>query len=174
MAGTEESASTVGSKKDGDGGVGVEKAALIAAVVLWFFLGVFVATVDCKEVEPTPINPVPMVTHSPKPKPIKNRAIHETSRSKQRLSSPSKRYANDLVSAAQMACLLPLWERESGWSPTSDNPTSSAYGIPQILGLKARTGDDYRAQVRAGLDYISNRYGSPCRAWAFWQNHGWY
>lgn len=100
------------------------------------------------------------------------------SRSKVRtfkVDSKSKRYALTLVSSpTQMACLIPLWERESGWSPTSDNPTSSAYGIPQILGLKARTGDDYQAQVRAGLSYIKHRYGTPCSAWEFWQNHRWY
>lgn len=91
------------------------------------------------------------------------------------VESKAKRYALTLVSSpAQMACLIPLWEKESGWSPTSDNPTSSAYGIPQILGLEARTGDDYRAQVRAGLGYIKHRYGTPCRAWSFWQNHRWY
>lgn len=91
------------------------------------------------------------------------------------VDSKAKRYAFTLVSSpTQMACLLPLWEKESGWSATSDNPTSSAYGIPQILGLEARTGDDYKAQVRAGLGYIKHRYGTPCRAWAFWQNHRWY
>ena len=91
------------------------------------------------------------------------------------VDSKAKRYALTLVpSATQMACLLPLWEKESGWSATSDNPTSSAYGIPQILGLEARTGDDYKAQVRAGLGYIKHRYGTPCRAWGFWQNHRWY
>ena len=100
------------------------------------------------------------------------------SRAKERpmkVNSKAKRYALTLVSSpTQMACLLPLWQKESGWSATSDNPTSSAYGIPQILGLEARTGDDYKAQVRAGLGYIKHRYGTPCRAWAFWQNHKWY
>jgi hypothetical protein len=100
------------------------------------------------------------------------------SRAKERpmkVNSKAKRYALTLVSSpTQMACLLPLWEKESGWSATSDNPTSSAYGIPQILGLEARTGDDYKAQVRAGLGYIKHRYGTPCRAWAFWQNNKWY
>ena len=92
-----------------------------------------------------------------------------------KVDSKAKRYASTLVSSpTQMACLLPLWQKESGWSATSDNPTSSAYGIPQILGLEARTGDDYQAQVRAGLSYIKYRYGTPCRAWAFWQNHKWY
>lgn len=90
------------------------------------------------------------------------------------LNTPSKRYARGLVSATQWPCLHELWMRESGWSPTSDNPTSSAYGIPQILGLEARTGDDYRAQVRAGLSYIKHRYETPCTAWSFWQNHRWY
>jgi len=109
---------------------------------------------------------------------VPERAQKRVSRAKVRavnLDSKAKRYAFTLVSSrSEMACLIPLWERESGWSATSDNPTSSAYGIPQILGLEARTGDDYRAQVRAGLSYIKHRYGTPCKAWSFWQDHRWY
>jgi hypothetical protein len=96
------------------------------------------------------------------------------SRYKVRANTPSKRYARGLVSQTQWPCLHELWMRESGWSPTSDNPTSSAYGIPQILGLEKRTGDNYRKQVDAGLAYINHRYGTPCRAWSFWTTHRWY
>lgn len=125
---------------------------------------------------------VPNVAHAPehilvtgpskqKKKVSERKVVRKVSR---KLSSPSKRYAATLVTGPQLDCLLPLWQKESGWSPTSDNPTSSAYGIPQILGLEARTGDDYKAQVRAGLSYIKHRYGTPCRAWSFWQDHRWY
>ena len=27
---------------------------------------------------------------------------------------------------------------------------------------------------RLGPGYISNAYGNPCSAWAFWQTHNWY
>ncbi|MFF9587592.1 lytic transglycosylase domain-containing protein, partial [Streptomyces achromogenes] len=25
-----------------------------------------------------------------------------------------------------------------------------------------------------GLDYMNSRYGSPAKAWSFWQANGWY
>ena len=83
-------------------------------------------------------------------------------------------------SSDQMSCLDPLWEGESGWRVNADNPSSSAYGIPQALpGSKmASAGPDWATnavtQIRWGLGYISERYGSPCSAWGFKQGHGWY
>ena len=35
---------------------------------------------------------------------------------------------------AQFGCLRLLWDRESGWSATAENPSSGAYGIAQALG----------------------------------------
>ena len=29
-------------------------------------------------------------------------------------------------------------------------------------------------QIKWGLEYIQNSYGSPCNAWAFKSSHGWY
>lgn len=80
----------------------------------------------------------------------------------------------------QFGCLDKLWTRESGWKVTADNPTSSAYGIPQALpGRKmAAAGADWQTnadtQIRWGLDYVSARYGTPCKAWAHSRTHGWY
>ena len=73
-----------------------------------------------------------------------------------------------------------LWQRESGWNQLADNPTSSAYGIPQSLpGSKmAVVGDDWRTnpetQIRWGLAYIAARYGTPERAWAHSERFNWY
>ena len=59
------------------------------------------------------------------------------------------------------------------------NP-SGAYGIPQALpGSKmASVGADWRdnavTQIKWGLGYIADRYGSPCGAWAHSEGHGWY
>ncbi len=36
-------------------------------------------------------------------------------------------------SSDQFGCLDSLWTRESNWRVNADNPTSSAYGIPQAL-----------------------------------------
>ena len=79
----------------------------------------------------------------------------------------------------QSSCLNQLWQRESGWNPNAQNPSSTAYGIPQFLNSTwastgiAKTSDPYR-QIDAGLIYIKKRYGTPCGAWAFWQAHKWY
>ena len=80
----------------------------------------------------------------------------------------------------QFGCLDSLWTRESKWSTTADNPSSSAYGIPQALpGSKmASAGADWATnaatQIRWGLGYIQDRYGSPCGAWGHSQSNGWY
>ena len=83
-----------------------------------------------------------------------------------------------LISDSQFGCLDSLYESESGWRIDADNPSSSAYGIPQALtathDLPAGYMTDAEVQIRWGLGYISDRYGSPCGAWAFKQGHGWY
>lgn len=72
----------------------------------------------------------------------------------------------------QFACLDSLWQKESGWKVTADNPSSSAYGIPQALpGSKmSSAGADWQTnaatQIAWGLGYISDRYGTPCAAWS--------
>lgn len=91
-----------------------------------------------------------------------------------------KEYAASLVGSSQFGCLDALWERESGWNHRADNPTSSAYGIPQALpGYKmASAGADWETnpytQVRWGVSYISERYGSSCSAWNHSESVGWY
>jgi uncharacterized protein YabE (DUF348 family) len=93
--------------------------------------------------------------------------------------------AHDMVLArgwdeSQFACLDELWSRESGWRVNASNSSSGAYGIPQALpGSKmASAGADWQSnpatQITWGLGYITDRYGSPCDAWAFFQARGWY
>ncbi|SHG32140.1 transglycosylase SLT domain-containing protein [Geodermatophilus nigrescens] len=91
-----------------------------------------------------------------------------------------KEYAMSKVgSGEQFSCLESLWGKESGWNPNAQNPSSTAYGIPQFLDSTwastgiAKTSDGYR-QIDAGLIYIEERYGSPCAAWAHSQSTGWY
>jgi hypothetical protein len=81
--------------------------------------------------------------------------------------------------ATEFGCLDNIYSRESGWSVTAENP-SGAYGIPQALpGAKmASAGANWRTdaatQIRWGLNYIRNTYGSPCAAWSHEQADGWY
>jgi resuscitation-promoting factor RpfB len=79
----------------------------------------------------------------------------------------------------QFACLVQMWNRESGWRTNAANP-SGAYGIPQALpGAKMSAAGpnwqtDATTQIEWGLGYIAGRYVDPCGAWGFWQGHNWY
>jgi hypothetical protein len=83
-------------------------------------------------------------------------------------------------SQSQFSCLEKLWNKESRWKVSADNPTSTAYGIPQALpgSRMAAYGKDWRTnpvtQIKWGLDYIEATYGSPCSAWGHSQAKGWY
>ncbi len=82
--------------------------------------------------------------------------------------------------SSEFSCLNRLWTKESRWQVDADNPTSSAYGIPQALpGSKmASAGADWRTnpatQVSWGLRYIADRYGTPCAAWSHSVSSNWY
>jgi hypothetical protein len=81
-------------------------------------------------------------------------------------------------SSDQFSCLDSLYVSESDWRIDADNPTSSAYGIPQALTQMHELPADYmtsaEAQIRWGLEYIQDSYGTPCSAWSFKQGNGWY
>lgn len=111
------------------------------------------------------------------------RASRDAARRK--LEGTPKQVARNLLpdhgwGEGQFTCLEKLWTRESNWRVNADNPTSSAYGIPQALpgNRMAAYGSDWRTnhvtQIKWGLDYIEDRYGSPCSAWAHSQSKGWY
>lgn len=80
----------------------------------------------------------------------------------------------------QFSCYDNIIMRESLWDQHADNPTSSAYGIPQALPGKkmASEGADWETnpetQIRWGLKYVKERYGTPCKAWSFKRANGWY
>ena len=81
--------------------------------------------------------------------------------------------------STQWGCLQSLWNRESGWVYDAEN-ASGAYGIPQALpGSKmASAGADWQTnpatQIKWGLGYISQIYGTPCGAWNFELANGYY
>jgi hypothetical protein len=58
-------------------------------------------------------------------------------------------------------CLHDLWTRESRFDHYAQNPTSSAFGIAQLLGERSRKPS---LQILRGLRYIDERYGTPCKA----------
>jgi uncharacterized protein YgiM (DUF1202 family) len=95
-----------------------------------------------------------------------------------------------LGDANQLNCLVTLWNRESNWNSTAINPafapnkpaipTYQAYGIAQAApgSRMASFGPDWetnpRTQILWGLDYISGRYGTPCKALDHSYAVGWY
>jgi hypothetical protein len=80
---------------------------------------------------------------------------------------------------SQYSCLVSLWNQESTWRWDAEN-ASGAYGIPQALpGSKmASAGSDWRTnpatQIKWGLGYIKQIYGTPCGAWSHEESAGWY
>jgi hypothetical protein len=81
---------------------------------------------------------------------------------------------------SEWQCLDNLWTRESHWNYQASNASSGAYGIPQSLpGSKmASAGSDWKTnpvtQIKWGLGYIADRYGTPCKAWSHSESTGWY
>jgi hypothetical protein len=80
---------------------------------------------------------------------------------------------------------------ESGGSVFANNPTSSAFGLGQLLEAnrvayarrlgynagveRGDTGTTNRdAQIAMMRAYIHDRYGTSKKAWDFWQGHNWY
>jgi hypothetical protein len=84
----------------------------------------------------------------------------------------------------QWKCLDELWQRESSWGTIKNphlakNPKSSAYGIPQATkGKMAEQGSDWKTnpitQIKWGMNYIKERYETPCNALRFHDNKNWY
>ncbi|MGH4033948.1 lytic transglycosylase domain-containing protein [Actinomycetota bacterium Odt1-20B] len=88
--------------------------------------------------------------------------------------------ARQMVPADQFQCFSNIVNHESTWNYKASNPGSGAYGLVQALpGSKmASAGADWQTnpatQIKWGLGYMNDRYGSPCGAWNFWQANSWY
>lgn len=80
---------------------------------------------------------------------------------------------------SQFGALNNINNHESSWRWYAANP-SGAYGIPQALpGSKMRSAgadwhDNSFTQLKWQFGYIGDRYGSPNKAWSFWQRHHYY
>ncbi|WP_432215521.1 transglycosylase SLT domain-containing protein [Streptomyces subrutilus] len=91
-----------------------------------------------------------------------------------------KAIAQQMVPAGQFQCFSNIINQESTWNYLAVNKSSGAYGLVQALpGSKmASAGADWRTnpatQIKWGLNYMEDRYGSPCGAWSFHQANGWY
>ncbi|GGT62884.1 transglycosylase SLT domain-containing protein [Streptomyces lateritius] len=88
--------------------------------------------------------------------------------------------AKQIVPASQYQAFSKIVSHESGWNPAATNSSSGAYGLVQALPASkmSSAGSDWKTnpatQIKWGLNYMNERYGSPNAAWAFWQANGWY
>ncbi|WP_208609635.1 transglycosylase SLT domain-containing protein [Streptomyces atriruber] len=88
--------------------------------------------------------------------------------------------ARQMIPGDQFQCFSNIVNHESTWNYKATNASSGAYGLVQALpGSKmASAGSDWQTnpatQIKWGLNYMNDRYGSPCGAWSFWQANNWY
>ncbi|WP_066287058.1 hypothetical protein [Arthrobacter sp. B6] len=126
--------------------------------------------------EPVPA-PAPEPAPAPAPEPAPVVAVNDPAGAQAYAASQLANYG---WSPDQMQCLQTLWTKESDWTTTATNPSSGAYGIVQSLPAEkmASAGADYltnyRTQINWGLDYIQERYQSPCGALNFHLSNNWY
>ncbi|MFJ9027822.1 transglycosylase SLT domain-containing protein [Streptomyces sp. NPDC102274] len=91
-----------------------------------------------------------------------------------------KAIARQMIPADQFQCFSNIVNHESTWNYRAQNASSGAYGLVQALpGSKmASAGADWQTnpatQIKWGLNYMNDRYDSPCGAWSFWQANNWY
>ena len=83
------------------------------------------------------------------------------------------------TTSKEWKCLNWMWGKESAWNYKASSPTKD-HGIPQRHMSKNSKAEihafqtDPVAQITWGLGYIKHRYGSPCKAKAFWELNRWY
>ncbi|MET9546500.1 lytic transglycosylase domain-containing protein [Streptomyces sp. NPDC006627] len=88
--------------------------------------------------------------------------------------------ARQMVPSGQFQCFSNIVNHESTWNYKATNASSGAYGLVQALPASkmASAGADWQTnpatQIKWGLNYMNDRYGSPCGAWDFWQTNHWY
>lgn len=84
----------------------------------------------------------------------------------------ARQYVKNTHNVKQWKCYQAIIYRESRWQPTAEN--GKYYGLGQLYGTKERHKGKPRLQVRKALEYMINRYGTPCNAYSFHLKNGWY
>lgn len=83
-----------------------------------------------------------------------------------------KLYAHSrILDYKEFQCFNKIITKESRWSYTARN--GSHWGLGQMRSKHYGTLDPFR-QIDATIKYITIRYQTPCKAWAFHQQRNWY
>ena len=115
---------------------------------------------------------MPITQAHTEPKPTEMSEFHWTPRALKLYAKQFMRMAYPEWNLSEHRALMKLWGKESGWNHKAQNPTSSAFGVPQLLKLDPDT--PAPLQIERGLGYIEHRYDRPSVAWSHWREHGWY
>lgn len=98
-------------------------------------------------------------------------AIHEANAANYSIDH-LKLYAHSrLLDYKEFQCFNQIITKESRWSYTARN--GSHWGLGQMKSKHYGTLDPFR-QIDASIKYITNRYQTPCKAWAFHQKNNWF
>ena len=82
-----------------------------------------------------------------------------------------KMYAKANLPLDEYKCINKLYYYESRWNPKSKN--GSHYGIPQGRSIYLKTASGIE-QVKWGIKYNKNRYGSNCKALRFFKENNYH
>jgi len=82
-----------------------------------------------------------------------------------------KAYAKATLNSSEYKCALELYTRESNWRPNAKN--GSYYGIPQGRSIWLKTASPIE-QIKWGISYNINRYGSTCNALSFFHRNNYH
>ena len=83
-----------------------------------------------------------------------------------------KLYAHSrILDYKEFQCFNKIITKESRWSYVAKN--GSHFGLGQMRSKHYRDLDPFR-QIDATLRYVTIRYHTPCKAWAFHQANGYY
>ena len=88
------------------------------------------------------------------------------------LADQYKLYAHSrIIDWKQFNCFVKIITKESRWNPQARN--GSHFGLGQMRSQWYRNLDPYR-QIDQTIKYITIRYQTPCKAWAFHERKGYY
>ena len=82
-----------------------------------------------------------------------------------------KMYAKAVLPIDEFKCIGKLYGKESAWKEDAKN--GPHYGIPQGRSIYLKTASGIE-QVKWGISYNLNRYGSMCAAWQFFQENNYH
>jgi hypothetical protein len=83
-----------------------------------------------------------------------------------------KLYAHSrIINEKQYLCFSRIIYKESRWNPSAKNGLH--YGLGQMRSENYRTLDPFR-QIDETLRYITKRYKTSCKAWAFHKRKGYF